>query len=49
MKQYNFPKTEIFDLRSENLMIGGMSLASGDGGNGNGHADAPARRSLIPE
>ncbi len=43
MSQYIQPKNEIFDLRSENLMIGGMSLGSG-ADNGNGQADAPARR-----
>ena len=43
MSQYIQPKNEIFDLRSENLMIDGMSVGSKVDG-GNGVADAPARR-----
>ena len=43
-KQYFHPATEVMDLCSEKMMLGGMSLVSGGGGGGSGHADAPARR-----
>ena len=46
-KNYNQPKTEIFNVRIENVML--TMSAPGSGGGGGGSTDAPRRRGdIIP-
>ena len=42
---YNQPKTEIFDVRLENLML---TVSTNSGGGGGGSAHAPAKGDIIP-
>ena len=43
-KNYNQPKTELFDVRLENLML---TVSTNSGGGGGGSAHAPRRGDII--